>query len=109
MSTVTHLLIHRFIPGTGPQPGTPEHDHEMAQWSLVDERLRAAGILVGGYALAEGGTLLSPDGAAPLDEHAETVFAVHAVSLESDDEAEALARDMPTSQYGSVEIRSIMD
>lgn len=103
MPTATHLLIHRFVPGTGPAEGTPELDAEMHRWEQLDAELRESGILVGAYALdaptAVLGTRLPAE---------ETVFAVHAITARSDAEAGQLAARMPHLDYGSVEVRPLM-
>ncbi|ROR72519.1 YciI family protein [Bogoriella caseilytica] len=113
MTEATHLLIHRYRPGTGPQPGSAEHEEEMRQWAAVDAELRSSGVLVGGYAIADRGVLVGaavgPDGERAWAPGEEILFAVHAIAVESDEAAVALARNMPTAEYGSIEVRPAMD
>ena len=108
MTTATHLLIHKFRPATGPQPGTPEHDREMQQWEEVDKRLRSEGLLVDAYAITESGTVLTANGTNSLAGDREMIFAVHAVSVPDEQAGVALAKSMPTAEYGTVEIRPLM-
>lgn len=105
MTTPTHLLIHRYRPGTGPQPGTLEHDHEMQRWEDVDRTLREQGALIGSFALNDAQRLVGP---ATHDAGDELLFAVHAISVADCDQAVQLAESMPTADYGSIEVRPLM-
>lgn len=107
--TATHLLIHRYRPGTGPQPGTPEHDEEMRRWGELDDRLRREGVIVGAFALQDRGELVTVDSAIPWKAEGEIVFAVHAIAVDDDRSAAEIAQAMPTKDYGAVEIRPLMD
>ncbi|MGI6878888.1 YciI family protein [Microbacterium sp. gxy059] len=102
--TATHLLLHRYRPGDGPQEGTPEHDAEMRSWAEIDERLRGEGIIAAAFALDTARALVGPV-ALPGDE---ILFAVHAIRAADDAHAERIARSMPTADYGVVEVRPIM-
>lgn len=113
--TPTHLLIHRYVPGTGPQEGTPELEDEMRAWDALDTELREHGHLVAGYALQEHTVRLG----AGTDEVAETsdaedpggrsiIFAVHAVAAADEAEAHGIAERMPHLEYGSTEVRPLM-
>lgn len=104
MSTPTHLLIHRYTPGSGPAPGSPEHDSEMRRWEQLDDELQASGVVVAGFALDAPTTRL---GAAPTPVD-EIVFAVHVLAAASDSDAEQVAGLMPHLGYGSVEVRPLM-
>lgn len=104
-STPTHLLIHRYTPGTGPQEGTPEWDAEMKEWARIDQELRASGQLTAGWALHEASSSL---GAAESSSGTQVIFAVHAVVAESESEAERIAARMPHLGYGSTEIHPVM-
>lgn len=114
MTAPTHLLIHRDRPGTGPQPGSPEYDDEMRLWERIDGELRSSDVLVAAYALRERGTVhrAGADVGASvrsLSHSTEIVFAVHAISVLSDAAAEEIAATMPHLDYGSVEVRPIME
>lgn len=103
--TPTHILIHRYVPGTGPQEGTAEMDAEMKIWAELDRELRSTGTLVGAYALHDTTTTLGEQ----FPEHEEIVFAIHAVAAGSHAEAEEIAGRMPHLGYGSTEVRPLMD
>lgn len=105
MSTPTHILIHHYTPGTGPQEGSPEMDSEMRTWAQIDAALRAAGQLVEGWAL---NTTPVTIGTAEQQTGTQVSFAVHAIAVEDDAAAEALARRMPHLDYGSTTIHPRM-
>lgn len=107
--TPTHLLVHRYTPGTGPQPGTPGHDDEMRQWAELDARLRADGILIGAFAVQDRGAEVTREAVATWQARGDIVFAIHAVAADGDDDAAAIARAMPTAAYGAIEVRPLMD
>ncbi|RLV55690.1 hypothetical protein D9V41_09495 [Aeromicrobium phragmitis] len=104
MPTPTHVLLHRYTPGSGPAEGTAEHDAEMRQWAQVDEDLLTKGALVAGFALDGPGKQLGAT-QTPGDD---MVFAVHVIAAASDAEAEQIASRMPHVGYGSVEVRPLM-
>ncbi|WP_010523712.1 YciI family protein [Nesterenkonia sp. F] len=115
MARPTHLLIHRFVPGTGPAEDSDEHGEEMRAWQDLDAELHADGTLVEGWALTEStvhlGALAEHDADAADAETAEDrsiIFAVHAVAVEDEAAAHAVAERMPHLQHGSTEIRPIM-
>ncbi|PRB72778.1 hypothetical protein [Arthrobacter sp. MYb213] len=109
MNEATHLLIHRYRPGTGPQPPSEDFDEEMLQWEALDTRLKAEGVLISSFALQDRGILHTPDSTLALDTEAEIIFAVHAIKVGVEHEAQEFARLMPHLDYGSVEIRPLMD
>ncbi|NLS08503.1 hypothetical protein HGQ17_00470 [Nesterenkonia sp. MY13] len=106
MSSPTHVLIHRYTPGTGPQEGTAELDAEMRIWAQIDKELREAGQLVEGWALNEATAAL---GVTEAHTGSQVVFAVHAIAVGSDAEARQLAARMPHLAYGSTTVHPRMD
>ncbi len=104
-STPSHILIHRYLPGTGPQEGSTELEAEMGVWERVDKELRRTGQLVSGWALSSPSTTVGTPAELPSSE---TIFAVHALAVASDAEAESIAARMPHLEYGSTEIRKLM-
>ncbi|GAB3187900.1 YciI family protein [Nesterenkonia suensis] len=110
--TATHLLIHRFIPGTGPQDGTEELAEEMRAWEVLDTDLRGSGHLLDGVALHEHTVRLgvgADDAAEAQDpQDRSIIFAVHVIAAADDAEAHAIAERMPHLEYGSTEIRPVM-
>ena len=113
--TPTHLLIHRYVPGTGPQEDTDELAEEMGVWETVDAALREAGQLIAGYALDERtvrlgvGTDSISEAADPQDtEGSSIIFAVHVIAADDEAQAHEIAERMPHLEYGSTEIRPLM-
>ena len=109
MNNATHLLIHRYLPGTGPQPPSEEFDAEMLQWESLDTQLKAEDILISSFAVQDRGTVCSLDSTHELDSDEEIIFAVHAIKVAGDQQAQEIARRMPHLPYGSVEIRPLME
>ncbi|GAA3280101.1 YciI family protein [Nesterenkonia halobia] len=116
MTRPTHLLIHRFVPGTGPAEDGDEQREEMRAWQDLDAELRAEGTLVAGWALDEStvhlGAMSEHDADAADAETAEDrsiIFAVHAVAAEDEAAAHAVAERMPHLHYGSTEVRPVME
>lgn len=107
--TATHLLLHRYRTGDGPQPGTPEHDDEMHRWAELDERFRSEGVIVGSFALQDLGSLVVSGSASRWQPEGEIVFAAHAIRAADNAAAAAIASKMPTAGYGVVEVRPLMD
>lgn len=111
----THLLIHRFVPGTGPQEGTEELAEEMRAWEALDTELRQAGRLLDGYALDEhtvrfgAGTDDTAEAADPQEPQGRSiVFAVHVIAADDEADAHGIAERMPHLEYGSTEVRPLM-
>lgn len=109
MNNATHLLIHRYLPGTGPQPPSEEFDAEMLQWESLDTALKADDILISSFAVQDRGMICSLDSTNKLDTDAEIIFAVHAIKVAGEQQAQEIARRMPHLSYGSVEIRPLME
>lgn len=105
MATPTHVLVHRYTPGTGPQEGTPELDAEMKVWAQIDADLRQAGQLVEGWALSTAAATL---GNTDSESSTQVTFAVHAIAVDSDEEAEQVAARMPHLSYGSTAVHPRM-
>ena len=102
-------LLHRHVPGTGPQEGTPEHDAEMARWAALEQELRSTGVGVGSYALQPGDPIVvgAGAGAAPTDPEP-VLFAVHVLEVPDADAAVDWVGRMPTVAHGTVEVRPLM-
>ena len=101
-----YALLHRYVPGTGPQEGTPEHDAEMARWAALEQELASSGVGVASYALAAGEPIVVGDGGPAGSEP--VLFAVHVVNVPDADAAVDLVSRMPTVEYGTVEVRPVM-
>ncbi|WP_404290670.1 hypothetical protein [Glutamicibacter arilaitensis] len=109
MNDATHLLIHRYLPGSGPQPPSEEFDAEMLQWESLDAQLRSEDILISAYALQDRGLVCTQESTAEIETDKEIVFAVHAIKVSGELQAQEIARRMPHLSYGSVEIRPLMN
>lgn len=104
MNAPTHLLIHHYTPGTGPQEGTPELESEMETWAQIDAELRRSGQLIEGWALHPAHLQL---GQTEEDSGTQVTFAVHALAAD-DDAAQAIAQRMPHLSYGSTSVHRLM-
>jgi hypothetical protein len=111
-----YLLLLHFPPGEGPQEGTPEFDDEMRRWGELNEELEEAGVLVSVSGLhidatttvrAPGGDVTVTDG--PFAEAKEILFSFYVIDVPDLDAATEWAAKMPSSDYGSVEIRPMID
>ena len=110
-----YLLLLTFLPGQGPQEGTPEFDAEMKRWSELNDELREAGVVLGASGLnvdatttvrAPGGELTVTDG--PYAETKEILFSFYMLDVADLDAATEWAAKMPAAEYGSIEIRPMI-
>ena len=111
-----YMMMLRYAPGTGPQEGTPEFDDEMKRWMELNEELQGKGdVVIHAAGLetdeaattvrAPGGEVVLTDG--PYAETKELLFSFYIVDVPDLDAAVALAKRMPSVEYGSVEIRPL--
>ncbi len=110
-----YLLLLHTSTGSGPQPGTPEFDAEMARWGEVNRELRDAGVVVGasGLHVDATSTLRTRDGEpvlsdGPYAETTELLFSFYVLDVEDLDAAAAWAAKMPSAAYGAIEIRPMV-
>lgn len=103
-----YALVHRYVPGSGPQEGTPEHDAEMDRWAALERELASSGVGIGSYAFAPGVPVVAGAGAAAAGAAEPVVFAVHVLDVPDADAALEWVRRMPTVEYGTVEVRPVM-
>ncbi len=110
-----YMLLLRYVPGVGPEEGTPEHDAEMAQWGALTGELAESGALVACHGLEEESTATTvriPDGErvvtdGPFAETKEAFFSYYILDVADLDAAIGWAAKMPCAVYGSVEIRPL--
>ncbi len=111
-----YLLMLTFPPGQGPQEGTPEFDAEMKRWRELNEELKESGAWVGASGLhvdavttvrTAGGEPTVTDG--PYAETKEILFSFYILDVADLDAATAWAAKMPAAEYGSVEVRPMVD
>jgi hypothetical protein len=110
-----YMLMLRFEPGSGPEPGAPGFDEEMAAWGALNEEMKAAGVPNSGFGLDEestattvrerGGEVVLTDG--PFAESKEHLFSFYMIDVADLDEAISWAKKMPCTAYGSVEVRPL--
>jgi hypothetical protein len=110
-----YLILLHHAEGQGPQEGTPELDDEMRRWGELNEELQRAGVLVAASGLrldgtstvrAPGGNVTVTDG--PYAEAKELLFSFYILEVEDLDAATEWAAKMPSTEYGSTEIRPMM-
>ncbi len=100
-----------------PDFGTPEFDAYMARWSELNDKYIADGVMAGGEALEDTSTATSVrlrngktetmDG--PFAETKEQLGGYYILDCENLDEAIKYAAMIPTAEYGTIEVRPVMD
>ena len=110
-----YMLLLRFVPGVGPEEGTPEYDAEMAQWGQLTGELAESGALIAVHGLdtedtattvrAPKGEVILTDG--PFAETKEAFFSYYVLDVPDLDTAIGWAKRMPCTAYGSVEVRPL--
>ena len=102
--------------GTGPQPGTDEFGPFMQAYMDYTERMKSSGKLVSADALqpvATATTVSIRDGKmetvdGPFAETKEQLGGYYLLECDDLDEALKLAAEIPTANYGRIEVRPIM-
>jgi hypothetical protein len=110
-----YMLLLRFTPGAGPEPGEPGFDEEMAQWAKLNEEMQAAGVSNTGFGLDEESTATTVRGVGddvvltdgPFAESKEHLFSFYLIDVADLDAAIGWAKKMPCTAYGSVEVRPL--
>ena len=110
------LLIYSAL-DAGPKAGSPEEAAEMPQWFAVTEEMGKAGVLLGGEPLhsidtattvrVRDGQTVTTDG--PFAETKEILGGFYMLDVDTLDEAIEWAAKLPTTTYGSIEVRPIME
>lgn len=100
-----------------PEPGTPEFEAMMAPWNEVNQKFIDAGVMAGGEALmpvetattvrVRGGKTETMDG--PFAETKEQLGGYYMLDCKDLDEAIKYAAMIPVHDFGSVEVRPVMD
>jgi hypothetical protein len=114
---VRYLLLIYSDPALGPQLGTPELDAQRLRWNAYTEALQASGNMLAGDALqgaetatsvrVRGGQQLTTDG--PFAETKEILGGFYMIDVDDLDQALALAAKMPNIEYGTVEVRPVLE
>jgi hypothetical protein len=110
-----YMLLLRFAPGAGPEPGEPGFAEEMSRWGKLNEEMQAAGVSNTGIGLDEestattvrerDGEVVLTDG--PFAESKEHLFSFYLIDVPDLDAAISWAKKMPCTAYGSVEVRPL--
>lgn len=100
-----------------PEPGTPEFEAYMKPWNDFSEKLVADGVMVGGEALmpvematsvrVRGGKTETMDG--PFAETKEQLGGYYIIDCETLDDAIRYAAMIPVADFGTIEVRPVMD
>jgi hypothetical protein len=114
---VQYMLLIYGAPDAGPKPGTPEFDTQMGKWNEYTQRLRDSGAMVAGDPLQgvdtattvrrRNGDRLVTDG--PFAETKENLGGYYIVDVPDLDAAIEWAGQMPNIEYGTVEVRPILE
>ncbi len=101
----------------GPTPGSPEQAAEMQEWFAYTEALHAAGAFVAGEPLqgqetattvrVRDGKTVTTDG--PFAETKEVLGGFYLIDVEDLDVALDWAARIPSSRYGSTEVRPLLE
>jgi hypothetical protein len=112
-----YMLLIYNAEDAGPAPDSPELLAQRARWMEYTQRLREAGAMVAGDALQGAATAttvrnrngedLVTDG--PFAETKEVLGGFYTIDVPDLDEALRWARQMPNIEYGTVEVRPIME
>ena len=112
-----YLLMIYAAEDAGPEPGSPEMETLMQEYMALTEALQKSGEMIAGQPLEgvhtattvrvrDGNTQIT-DG--PFAETKEVLGGYYLVDCADLDAALAWAARIPTSRYGSIEVRPIMD
>lgn len=110
-----YMILLYAEPDRNPAPGTDEFDTMMAEFSLLDERMKDRATVIAGEALlgAETATTVKQrdgrvetmDGPfAETREHLGGFYLIEAATIE---DAQAFAAAVPVARYGLVEVRPV--
>ena len=111
-----YLLMIYCAEDVGPQPGDAEFPEYMNGFFDFNRRTQEAGVLVGGEPLEKAETATTvrvrddkaelSDG--PFAETREVLGGYYLLDCDNLDDALEWAAQIPTAQYGSIEVRPIM-
>ncbi len=112
-----YMLLIYAADGAGPAPNTPEFGAMMQGYMKFNEEVNAAGIFVAGEPLqgsetattvkVRDGNTQTTDG--PFAETREVLGGYYRLNCKDLDEALSWAAKIPTADYGSIEVRPIME
>lgn len=111
-----YLALIYSAPGTSPDYGTPEFTASMEEWQAITKTYQEDGVMVSGDALQDpdtatsirirNGKMETMDG--PFAETKEHLGGYYLFECKDLDEAIKYAAMIPSTKYGTVEVRPIM-
>lgn len=112
-----YMLLLYSAEGAGPAEGTPEQAAEMQQWFAYSQEMAEAGVIISGEPLhgvesattvqIRDGSTVTTDG--PFAETKEVLGGFYMIDVDDLDAATAWAAKAPIAEYGSVEVRPVME
>ncbi len=112
-----YMLLIYSADDAGPQPGTPEFGKMMQGYMEFNKDATKAGTFVAGQPLQGASTATTlrlrngrtetTDG--PFAETKETLGGYYLLNCDDLDDALGWAAKIPTSEYGSIEVRPVME
>ena len=112
-----YMILIYSAPDAGPEAGTPEAEENMQQWFAYTEELQASGAFLAGDALDPADTAVTVrtrDGVTthtdgPFAETKEVLGGYYMIDVETREEALEWAAKIPSTPYGSTEVRPIFE
>ncbi len=112
-----YMALIYSAPDAGPKYGTPEFEAMMKGYFAANEAFKAAGVYVSGDGLQgveaatslriRGGKTETMDG--PFAETKEALGGYYIFDCDNLDDALKYAAMIPTAEYGTIEVRPLMD
>ncbi|MGV2976425.1 YciI family protein [Roseibium sp.] len=112
-----YMMLIYADPAREPVYGTPEFEKMMAGYFALSEKLTADGVMLAGEGLKEaetakalrvrGGKVETMDG--PFAETKEHLGGFYLIDVPDLDTALGYAAQIPSAEYGTVEVRPVMD
>ncbi len=111
-----YMLLIYSTESDEPVPGTPEFGEMLERYQSFTNNLKEKGAMVAGDALepvttattvrVRGGNTATTDG--PFAETKETLGGYYLVECDNLDEAVEYASQIPSAEFGSIEVRPVM-
>ena len=101
-----YMFLIYYAESAAPQHGAPEFQAMMERYRSFTQEIRDAGQMEAGDPL-QGRETATTDG--PFAETKEILGGYHILDCKDLDEALARAAQIPTVEFGSIEVRSIWD
>jgi hypothetical protein len=112
-----YMLLIYSDPAKGPKYGTPEFEQLLSGYFAANEQMKSDGVLLGGDGLQgvetatslriKSGKVDVMDG--PFAQTHEHLGGYYLIDVPNLDSAMKYAKLIPTAQYGTIELRPVMD